>query len=140
MTPGENCPDSNNPVYDLGAVWVDMDTNYIAWQIYSPDMTDAVFCAGGTKGANPGGFAVAIEFDSDNNKSTGCNMSNNEPCYPGAEYQIWVYGDNSTKFKKYNGSLSTCNPTDQECFYTLTEELYNILLNWTCATPTILIK
>ncbi|MBA3063863.1 hypothetical protein FP803_00305, partial [Candidatus Woesearchaeota archaeon] len=45
MTPGANCPD-NNPVYDLGAVWVDMDNDYIAWQIYAPDMTDTEFCGG----------------------------------------------------------------------------------------------
>ena len=44
-TVGQNCP-SNNAAYDLGAVWADMDSNYLAWQIIALNLTNAGVCGG----------------------------------------------------------------------------------------------
>src|SRR3989344_9156003 len=78
---GQGCPGSDIN-YDLGAVWIDFDATYIAWDIKSggANFNNAKFC-------NPGGPTPAtlfIEFDRDNNPLTGCTGI----CYPGADYRI----------------------------------------------------
>lgn len=138
LMPGENCP-NDDPAYDIGAVWVDLNTDYIAWMIYAPDLTSTGWCGGSNNNPNDGP-AVAIEFDSDDNSSTGCGMA--QPCYVGAEYQIWLYADNSSEVKQYNGNLPECDSDlaieDQECFESLSGKVYNITFNVTCSTPSVL--
>ncbi len=81
-SPGQGC---QNGVYDdLGAVWVDMDSNYIAWKIQGMDFSQSKFC-------NPAGNStntIEINFDADNSMATGCNMSAGCMGYPGSEYQL----------------------------------------------------
>jgi len=118
--PGQGCPNSNDPSYDLGAVWVDMDDTYISWQIMGPAInmygvpvngSNPTFCnSSSTKSQY-----LQIEFDKDSNVSTGC--PNNRPCRYGSEYQI-VVNASGYYFKFYNSSLlaSTCITNGTECF------------------------
>ena len=151
-TIGQGCP-GNSLAYDLGAVWADLDSNYIAWMIYSPDMTDAGFCGGTKNSANifedPNALGITVEFDSDSNMNTGCRMPNmnsstSDMCFPGSEYRFYVWGDNTTSFEMYNRSLPSCaNSTlgmNATCFQAMNatlNPLYNITYNVTCNTPTI---
>ncbi|VVB65366.1 Uncharacterised protein [Candidatus Gugararchaeum adminiculabundum] len=118
--PGTNCP-GNNQVYDLGAVWVDMDDTYVAWMIMAPNLTNAQWCnpaaSLGNPFTSPPGVGIGIEIDVDNNISTGCNANNTgaQNCFPGSEYQVWFYGDNTTAFMKYNASLASCS-SGGSCF------------------------
>ncbi len=85
---GQGCPGSDSN-FDLGAVWIDYDSTYIAWDIKSggANFNNAKFC-------NPGGPTAAtliIQFDKDNNPLTGCTGL----CYPGADYRIILNGTNS---------------------------------------------
>ncbi|MFC1741665.1 LamG-like jellyroll fold domain-containing protein, partial [Nanoarchaeota archaeon] len=106
ISPGDNCPD-NNASWDLGAVWIDFTADYIGWQVQGP----AVF---GDPGAEPNfcnpssdiNNSLYIEFDKDNNASTGCTGS--KPCYDGAEFQIILNATGAT-FNYYNASLESCN-------------------------------
>ncbi|MFH0701679.1 MAG: hypothetical protein V2A62_04540, partial [Candidatus Woesearchaeota archaeon] len=157
MIAGQNCP-SANPVYDLGAVWVDLSSSHIAWKIDSPNMTQAGICGGPKNNASSGvnQWGITVEFNADSNTSTGCRMPNmtcmnscmgNNTCmgicgygdngYPGADYRFYIYGDNSTVFEKYNRSLSTCGNTSlpqeqQTCFQTMTGGPYNISFIVSC--------
>jgi len=134
MQPGQNCDFPFNQAYDLGAVWVDMDNDYLAWQIYAPNLTGAGFCGGPL--VNPGGnngIGITIEFDSDNNMNTGCQMGNQ--CFPGSEYRFYVYGDNTSKFEFFNSS------TNPSCFNNCfkTNSSVNVTFNVTCSVnPSIL--
>ena len=103
-------------------------------------MTDAEFC-GGSQGSGLSGLAVAIEFDADSNMNTGCAGHQGYLCYGGAEYQIWVFGDNSTEFKIFNQTKVTngeCNNIGQgDCFSSAPagNSTYNITFNYTCGGP-----
>ena len=74
LSVGQYCPNNNDASYDLGAVWADMDTNYVAWQIYALNINGsngAQFCGGNkikndTMGAM-NNWGVTIDFDPDNN-------------------------------------------------------------------------
>ncbi|NOZ81372.1 MAG: hypothetical protein GXP63_06910, partial [DPANN group archaeon] len=139
--PGTNCPDGNNPVYDTGAVWADLSTDYVAWMIMAPNMTDIQLC-GGTQNATNSGWGLAIEFDVDQNKSSGADNSKGYPGYPGADYQLWVYGDGSTDFKFFNASYPGCEINSGVgnqsgyCFQSypaaLQATIYNIIFNVSC--------
>ncbi len=138
LSVGEKCP-NNESVYDLGAVWVDRADGFIAWKVVAPNLTDLQAC-GGTKGSGMGGWAVAVEFNSDNNFSTGCQGMQGYPCYPGSEFRVWVYGDGSASFEEFNQSLvgTTCqanNDSATDCFSTLQGALYNVSVNISCGTP-----
>ena len=102
MQPGQGCFNDNNPAYDLGAIWVDMYGNqsdgFIAWKLVGPFNQNSSFC-------NSSGSAVStfmIEFDSDNNESTGCSPGGNQG-YNGADYKI-VFENGTGVFKYYNAS------------------------------------
>ncbi|MBN1792889.1 PGF-pre-PGF domain-containing protein [Candidatus Woesearchaeota archaeon] len=123
--PGAGCPDNNNSVYDLGASWVDMDDDYLAWMVIAPNLSDTEFC-GGTKNAS--NWGVVVEFDADNNRSTGCTGC----CRDGSEYRIWVYGDNSTRFR-YHNSSADCNVSDSKF---PANDSVEVFFNWTCGTGT----
>lgn len=167
MSIGQGCGSENNPAYDLGAVWVDMDTNYIAWKIDSPNMTQSGICGGPKNSSNPGsstGWAIAVEFDIDSNASTGCRMPNmacfqncngsqscmnscgkGDMCFPGSEYRFYVYGDNTTKFEMYNRSLSTCanealGENLRTCFQMMTGINYTVNFTAICGTSPTTIK
>ena len=113
-TPGENCCSSwgscptnvsdDMNALDLGAVFVDQAQGYIAWHLAGPGLHNDSFsyCTG-----TPNNAAFVVEFDVDDNTSTGCD-SNLEGCYPGADYQIWFFPDNGTSlFAYYNGSQAS---------------------------------
>ncbi|MCX6709665.1 MAG: PGF-pre-PGF domain-containing protein [Candidatus Woesearchaeota archaeon] len=143
MIPGQNCPNGSNAVYDLGAVWVDMDETYIAWQVYAPNLSDTKFCGGIKESPDkslpppfPPCWQLLIEFDADDNQMTGCNMG--EPCYPGADYQIWVGGNGTDpKFWKFDlGKRSNGSCTSGDCFTAAEEnETNNVTFNYTCGNP-----
>ncbi|RME31119.1 hypothetical protein D6789_03735, partial [Candidatus Woesearchaeota archaeon] len=116
--PGQNCcsaksfdsPDGCNGngkvSYDLGAVWVDQVGELIAWRIAGAYAKDGVenmsICDGQNRST-----AFVVEFDIDDNETTGCNNGAGEGCYPGADYQIWFFpDDNTTLFGYYNGTNS----------------------------------
>ena len=121
---GTNCP-GNNPAYDLGAVWVDLDSNYIAWQIYAPNLSNSGICLGpnNTATAGPNQWGVTIEFNADSDVTTGCRMPNStftgDSCYPGSDYRFFIYGDNSTQFDIYNRTQVNCGVQPNSCFTTL---------------------
>jgi len=110
-SPGQNCCNTGNcanglVALDMSAVWVDQASGYIAWHIMGPgQFNDTLsYCTGVPQNAS-----YVIEFNSDNNVSTGCDMSS-EGCYPGADYQIWYFPDNHTSlFAYYNGSQATAD-------------------------------
>ncbi len=112
--PGQNCcsrksftdPDGCNGngrvSYDLGAVWVDRTGEFIAWRIAGP------YAGNGNLSVCDGlnrSTAFVVEFDVDDNQSTGCDNNAGEGCYPGADYQIWFFPDsNETLFAYHNGT------------------------------------
>lgn len=102
-TPG-GCGATLNPQYDLGAVWVDQAKGKIAWHIMGPfnipNTTNLSVCDAINKNA-----AYVVEFDIDDNLSTGCDNTAGEGCYPGSDFQLWFFPDsNKTLFAYYNGS------------------------------------
>ncbi|MFH0870669.1 MAG: PGF-pre-PGF domain-containing protein [archaeon] len=146
MTPGQNCPNESNPVFDLGAVWVDRSNGYIAWKIMAPNLSDTGFC-GGPFSNNAWQFA--IQFDIDNNISTGCRMG--EPCYPGADFRLWLWGDGQIDFEIYNYSRRDNGGIPQPCVigqpgmcYSVMNQgsfdpMYNVSFNYTCGSPSTLL-
>jgi len=102
--PGDNCG-AGGRANDLGAVWVDMDENYIAWQVAGPFNANSSFC-NATGSVNN---TLMVEFDADNNASTGCAGT----CYNGADYKI-VINSGVGVFKYYNSSYTSYGgrPTD----------------------------
>ncbi|MBN2142228.1 PGF-pre-PGF domain-containing protein [Candidatus Woesearchaeota archaeon] len=136
MVPGQNCPE-NNSAFDLGAVWVDRANGYIAWKIIALNLSDAAFC-GGTK--NNSDWQLAIQFDKDDNISTGCPMG--FPCYPGADFRLWLWGDGRFDFEILNESRInvTCfEGMPGMCYDLMSGDLYNITFNYTCDAPSILL-
>ncbi|MBS3121652.1 hypothetical protein J4434_02095 [Candidatus Woesearchaeota archaeon] len=98
-----------NGSYDLGAVFVTQDANFVAWKIVAPNLTGARFCNSSDTVANLNLYnaTISIEFDSDSNLNTGCNSYSGGGCpgFPGSEYRIKL---NSTG----NGNVSQINNTN----------------------------
>jgi PGF-pre-PGF domain-containing protein len=101
--PGDGC--THGIVDDLGAVWVDMDDDYIAWQVIGPFNSSAKFC----NSSGNVNIVLMVEFDADNNLSTGCNGG----CYNGADYKV-VLQNGSGVFKYYNASAPGDHMTTNE--------------------------
>ena len=101
MQPGQNC--LNGKADDLGAVWVDMDTNYIAWKVMGPFNSSAGFCNASGDFNN----TLMVEFDSDNNEGTGCPGG----CYNGADYKV-VLNSTGAFFKYFNLSSTSADHMD----------------------------
>ncbi|MFT7615737.1 MAG: PGF-pre-PGF domain-containing protein [Candidatus Woesearchaeota archaeon] len=96
---GDGCNAKGNVAYDLGAVWVEEDGDYLAWKIVGDfhKADNLSVCSGINQTA-----AYVVEFDFDDNSSTGCNNNYGEGCYPGADYQLWFFPDsNQTLFATY---------------------------------------
>lgn len=114
LSPGQNCNNnktgSGSLALDLGAVWVTQDSNYVAWNIVGPfiELNNLSVCGG----SNNSDAVYVIEFDSDNNASTGCigNPQSGESCYPGSDYELWYFpDDNKGLFSYYNGSQKSAD-------------------------------
>ncbi|MFH0977727.1 MAG: PGF-pre-PGF domain-containing protein [Candidatus Woesearchaeota archaeon] len=102
--PGENCPGASL-AYDMGGVWVDQDQDFVYWQVLAPDISNAKFC-GGNKN-----LRIFVEFDADNNQSTGCTN-----CFPGSDYQFIVNLDGFGEMWQYDAVAPTCLGGSGYCF------------------------
>ena len=131
---GQNCP-GGNAAYDLSSVFVDLDNSYVAWQIYAPNLSNSGWC-GGSKALRTGvnGLGVTVELNADSNSSTGCRQGT-DMCYPGADYRLYLYADNTTLFEIYNRSLSRCGLFSGGCFQNdTTNSLYNLPYQVNCTS------
>ncbi len=119
---GQNCHNDGmmNPsadgsiALDLGAVWVDETYDFMAWKLKGP-FSDPNYHNLSVCGGNTSYAAYVVEFDVDDNISTGCSTSNmSEGCYPGSDFQIWYFpDDHNSLFAYYNGSEpSAWGPND----------------------------
>jgi PGF-pre-PGF domain-containing protein len=102
---------ADNSTYDLKSTWVDQDKDFIAWKITGNNLTGAQGCGGSDY------LKLQVEFDSDGNQSTGCLEG--EPCYPGSDYRIEAFLNDSSVFLAqamyYNGTRNGSCPSGQ-CF------------------------
>ncbi len=110
--PGQGCP--GGIADDLGAVWVDMTSDYIGWQLMGPNKINASFCNSTGSVSN---FLI-LEFDSDNNQSTGAQQNEG---YPGADYKVllnasgafFLYYSGGTFVTNSSVNVSTSNTCNQ---------------------------
>jgi len=121
MSPGQNCG-NGSVANDIGAIWVDMDSDFIAWMVMGPFNASAGFCN------VTGSFnnSLLIEFDSDNNFSTGCQNGG----YTGSDYKI-VLQDGVGRFMYHNSSFST----DQSGF--MINSSINVSMHASCSTGSL---
>lgn len=95
-----------NGSYDLGAVFVTQDSNFIAWKIIAPNLTGARFCNSSESTTNPQLYnsTISIEFDADSSMTTGCNSYGGGGCagFPGSEYRIKLNSTGSGNVSQIN--------------------------------------
>ncbi|MBT7931024.1 hypothetical protein HN698_03865, partial [Candidatus Woesearchaeota archaeon] len=112
-SPGVNCPNNGDPAFDVAAVWVDQDYEFVYWKFASANITGAKFCGGTNE------VRLYVEFNADDNMSTGSrNGIPNDGSYPGSDYQFKVNLDGYGEMWEYDRNGTYCNhtPDNQSCY------------------------
>ena len=112
--------------FDLGAVFVTQDFNFIAWKFVAPNMTGARFCNLTNFTQN---VTISIEFDSDSNPNSGCSIQGGCFGFPGSEYRVMI---NSTG----DGQLWGLNSSGAWVLNTTGTPAYTNITNPCSVSPT----